>query len=73
MTRMYEAGETDRLVVTTTEAEYLNGALALHKARLQAQQSLAALENAVQSPLLLPLNPAQLETAARTAACATQP
>ena len=73
MTRMYEAGEVDKLVVTTAQAEYLNGALARLKARLQAQQSLAALEHAVQSPLLMPLQPAQLETAASNPAPTKQP
>jgi outer membrane protein, heavy metal efflux system len=65
MGRMYEAGEVDKLVVITAQAEYLNGALARLRARLQAQQALAALENAVQSPLLMPALPARLETAAR--------
>ena len=65
MTRMYAAGEVDKLVVTTAQAEYLNGAHSRLKARIQAQQSLAALENAVQAPLLMPVQPAQLETAAR--------
>jgi outer membrane protein, heavy metal efflux system len=64
MTRKFEAGEVDRLAVSTAQAEYLNGALARLKARLQAQHSLAALENATQSPLLLPAQPAQLERAA---------
>ena len=73
MTRMYEAGEVDRLVVTTAQAESLNGALARLKARVQAHQSLAALEHAVQSPLLMPLQPAQLETAARNPPQTTQP
>jgi len=65
MTRMYAAGEVDKLVVTTAQAEYLNGAHSRLKARVQAQQSLAALENAVQAPLLMPVQPAQLEAAAR--------
>ena len=66
MTKMHRAGEVDLLVVTTAEAEVLNGALSRLKARLQAQQALAALENAVQSPLLMPAQAAPLETAART-------
>jgi cobalt-zinc-cadmium efflux system outer membrane protein len=65
MTKMHKAGEVDKLVVTTAQAEVLNGALSRLKARLQAQQALAALENAVQCPLLMPGQAAQLETAAR--------
>lgn len=73
MTRMFEAGEVDPLVVSTAQAEYLNAALAQLNARVQAQQALAALEDAVQSPLLLPGHPEQLEAAARTAVETTKP
>ncbi|MEK7674756.1 MAG: TolC family protein [Verrucomicrobiota bacterium] len=65
MGRRYAAGEVDKLAVATAQAEVLNGGLSRLKARLQAQQALAALETAVQSPQLMPGQAAQLETAAR--------
>lgn len=73
MTRMFEAGEVDPLVVSTAQAEYLNAALAQLNAQVQAQQALALLEDAVQSPLLLPGHPEQLEATARTAAETRKP
>ena len=66
MTKMQAAGEVDQLAVATAQAEVLNGALARLKLRLQAQQALAALEDATQSPLLMPAQSGQLETAARS-------
>jgi outer membrane protein TolC len=63
--RMYEVGEVDKLAVTTAQAEVLNGALLRLKARVQAQQALAGLENAVQSPLLMPAKPERLEAVRR--------
>jgi cobalt-zinc-cadmium efflux system outer membrane protein len=66
--KMHEAGEVDTLSVTTAQAEVLNGALSRLKACFQAQQALAALENAVQSPLLMPGQAPQLETAERNPA-----
>ncbi len=71
--RQYAAGEVDRLTATTAQAEALNGAQQRLKARVQAHQALAALENAVQSPLLLPLQPARLETASRSPAPSNPP
>ena len=68
MVKMHEAGEVDKLSVATSQAEVFSGALSRLKACFQAQQALAALENAVQSPLLMPGRAAQLETAARNAA-----
>lgn len=65
ITRRYHAGDVDKLIVSTAQAELLSGALARLKARIQAQQALAALEEAVQSPLLLPAQTGQLETASR--------
>lgn len=64
--RMFEAGEVDPLAVSTAQAEYLSAALAQLNAHVQAQQALAALEDAVQYPLLLPGRPEQLEATART-------
>lgn len=65
MARMYEAGEVDRLASTSAQVEYLNGAQGRLRAYIQAQQALAMLENAVQVPLLMPISPAQMETAPR--------
>ena len=73
MSRMLAAGAVDPLVVSTAQAEYLNAALAQLNARVQAQQALAALEDAVQSPLLLPGVPEQLEAAARTSGGTKKP
>jgi hypothetical protein len=66
MTKMQAAGEVDQLAVATAQAEVLSGTLARLKVRLQAQQALAALEDATQSSLLMPAQSDQLETAARS-------
>lgn len=73
MERMYEAGEVDRLAVTTTLAEVLNGKLSRLKSRVQAQSALAALEHAVQAPLLMPIKPAQMEISARPSSPSQNP
>lgn len=55
------AGETDPLAVANAEVEFATGAQNRLNAMVQAQQALARLEDAVQSPLTLP--PATLDTA----------
>ncbi len=65
MARMYEAGEVDGLAVASAESDRLGGAVARVRAYLLAQQSLAALESAVQAPLLMPLSSVQLENPPR--------
>ncbi len=73
MTRRYEAGDVDKLVVTVAEAECLHGALLRLTACAEAQRSLAAVENAVQVPLLMPVQPALLETDPLTVNKTNQP
>ena len=51
---MLEAGEIDPLTMASVEAEFSAAALARLNSVAKAQQALAALEDAVQSPLLLP-------------------
>jgi outer membrane protein TolC len=50
---MFEAGEVDALSVANAQVEFSVGALARVTSILRAQQSLAGLEDAVQSPLSL--------------------
>ncbi|MGA3268738.1 MAG: TolC family protein [Verrucomicrobiota bacterium] len=56
-----QAGETDPLAVANAEVEFASGAQNRLAALIEAQQSLGALEDAVQSPLTLP--PATLNAA----------
>ncbi len=49
-----QAGETDPLAVANAEVEFATGAQSRLNALVQAQQSLGALEDALQSPLTLP-------------------
>ncbi len=50
---MFEAGEVDAVTVAGAQVEFSTGALARLNSLLKAQQALAALEDAVQSPLTM--------------------
>ncbi len=50
---MFEAGEVDALALANAQVEFSTGALARMNSLIKAQQALAALEDAVQSPLSL--------------------
>ena len=50
---MFEAGEVDALAVASAQVEFATGALARLNSLVKAQQALAALEDAVQSPVSL--------------------
>ena len=51
---MFEAGEADALTVAAAQAEFSTAALTRLNSLTKAQQSLAALEDAAQTPLLQP-------------------
>jgi outer membrane protein TolC len=51
---MREAGEADALTVANAQSEFNTGALARLDALVKAQQALGQLENATQSPLVVP-------------------
>jgi len=50
---MFDAGEVDAVTVAGAQVEFSTGALARLNSLLKAQQALAALEDAVQSPLTM--------------------
>jgi hypothetical protein len=63
---MFEAGEVDAIAVASAQTELSAGALARLNSLLKAQQALAALEDAVQSPLLWPATAQPWETNPRS-------
>ena len=50
---MFEAGEVDALALANAQVEFSTGTLAQVSSLMKAQQALAALEDAVQSPLTM--------------------
>jgi outer membrane protein TolC len=63
---MFEAGEVDAIAVASAQTELSAGAMARLNSLLKAQQALAALEDAVQSPLLWPATAQPWETNPRS-------
>ena len=59
--RMVQAGELDPLSLANAEVEFSAGVLARLNAITKTQQALVALEDALQSPLLLPAPPGSWE------------
>jgi outer membrane protein TolC len=54
--QMLEVGEVDGLALATAKAEFSAGLLAQTTSLLKAEQALAVLEDAIQSPLALPVH-----------------